>query len=294
MKIIVTGGYGFIGSSFVNYCSQQGHDVFVIDKMTYAANPNNVTERHSSIHPDSSLRMDICDVTADDLGDFDYLVNFAAESHVDNSIEDGSPFVKSNIEGVFNLLEIARKNKNLKKFVQISTDEVYGDIPYPRESIESDILNPSSYYSSTKASADMLVLSAHHTFGVPYLITRTCNNFGRHQHKEKFLPVVEDCFRNDKPIPLYGDGQQVREWIWVEDNVKAIYNCMMNLIGVHNIGSGIRHTNYEILKMFSEHFDKPIIIDPVPDRLGHDRRYSLASTNTKTTKTLEDYIKEIT
>jgi dTDP-glucose 4,6-dehydratase len=225
MKIIATGGYGFIGSSFVNYCSQQGHDVFVIDKMTYASNINNVTERHSSIHPDGSLRMDICDVTADDLGDFDYLVNFAAESHVDNSIEDGSPFVKSNIEGVFNLLEISRKNKNLKKFVQISTDEVYGDITDPYyESKERDALRPSSYYSATKASADMLVHSVGHTFGMPYLITRTCNNFGRHQHKEKFLPVVEDCFRNDKPIPLYGDGQQMREWIWVEDNVRAIYN----------------------------------------------------------------------
>ena len=284
MKIIVTGGYGFIGSSFVNYCSQQGHDIVVIDKLTYAANKSNV------IVPHTFIQKDICDVTTDDLGEFDYIVNFAAESHVDNSIDDGSPFVKSNVQGVFNLLEISRKNKNLKKFIQISTDEVYGDVPYPRESIESDVLNPSSYYSSTKASADMIVISAHHTFGIPYLITRTCNNFGRHQHKEKFLPVVENCFRNDKPIPLYGDGQQVREWIWVEDNVKAIYNCMMNLIGVHNIGSRNRITNYEILEMFSKRFNKPIIIDSVPDRLGHDRRYSLASTNTKITKTLEDYI----
>ena len=298
MKIIVTGGYGFIGSSFVNYCSQQGHDVFVIDKMTYAANPNNVTERHSSIHPDGSLRMDICDVTADDLGDFDYLVNFAAESHVDNSIEDGSPFIKSNIEGVFNLLEIGRKNKNLKKFVQISTDEVYGDITDPYyESKEWDVLRPSSYYSATKASADMLVHSVGHTFGMPYLITRTCNNFGRHQHKEKFLPVVEDCFRNDKPIPLYGDGQQMREWIWVEDNVRAIYNMMVGVCkGIHHIGSySERYTNYEVLQMFSKHFGKPIMIDPVSDRLGHDRRYALETPvgNVNITKTLEDYIGEL-
>jgi dTDP-glucose 4,6-dehydratase len=298
MKIIVTGGYGFIGSSFVNYCSQQGHDVFVIDKMTYAANPNNVTERHSSIHPDGSLRMDICDVTADDLGDFDYLVNFAAESHVDNSIEDGSPFVKSNIEGVFNLLEISRKNKNLKKFVQISTDEVYGDITDPYyESKERDALRPSSYYSATKASADMLVHSVGHTFGMPYLITRTCNNFGRHQHKEKFLPVVEDCFRNDNPIPLYGDGQQMREWIWVEDNVRAIYNMMVGVSkGIHHIGSySERYTNYQVLQMFSKHFGKPIMIDPVSDRLGHDRRYALETPvgNVNITKTLEDYIGEL-
>lgn len=298
MKIIVTGGYGFIGSSFVNYCSRQGHDVFVIDKMTYAANPNNVTERHSSIHPDGSLRMDICDVTADDLGDFDYLVNFAAESHVDNSIEDGSPFVKSNIEGVFNLLEISRKNKNLKKFVQISTDEVYGDITDPYyESKEWDVLRPSSYYSATKASADMLVHSVGHTFGMPCLITRTCNNFGRHQHKEKFLPVVEDCFRNDKPIPLYGDGQQMREWIWVEDNVRAIYNMMVGMFkGIHHIGScSERYTNYQVLQMFSKHFGKPIMIDPVSDRLGHDRRYALKTPvgNVNITKTLENYIGEL-
>jgi dTDP-glucose 4,6-dehydratase len=290
MKIIVTGGYGFIGSSFVNYCLQQEHDVVVVDKYTYAADINNVRYPHDNL---GGKAVDICDVTADDLGDFDYLVNFAAESHVDNSIEDGSPFIKSNIEGVFNLLEIARKNKNLKKFVQISTDEVYGDIPHPLESIESDVLNPSSYYSSTKASADMLVLSAHHTFGMPYLITRTCNNFGINQHKEKFLPVVENCFRNDIPVPLYGDGQQIREWIWVEDNIRAIYTLMKDHQGIYNIGSGIRHTNYEILKMFSEHFDKPITIKPVPDRLGHDRRYALAQGWVGITKTLEDYIGEL-
>lgn len=294
MKIIVTGGYGFIGSSFVNYCQHQGHDVLVVDKYTYAADINNVSHPHENLN---GAPVDICDVTADELGDFDYLVNFAAESHVDNSIEDGSPFIKSNIEGVFNLLEIARKNKNLKKFVQISTDEVYGDITDPYyESKEWDVLRPSSYYSATKASADMLVHSVRHTFGMPYLITRTCNNFGRHQHNEKFLPVVEDCFRNDKPIPLYGDGQQIREWIWVEDNVRAIYDMMMGVCtGIHHIGSGERYTNYEVLKMFSKHFGKPIMIDPVSDRLGHDVRYALETPigNVNITKTLEEYIGEL-
>jgi dTDP-glucose 4,6-dehydratase len=199
---------------------------------------------------------------------------------------------------VFNLLEIARKNKNLKKFVQISTDEVYGDITDPYyESKEWDVLRPSSYYSATKASADMLVHSVGHTFGMPYLITRTCNNFGRHQHKEKFLPVVESCFKKDKPIPLYGDGQQMREWIWVEDNVRAIYNMMVGVCkGIHHIGSySERYTNYEVLQMFSKHFGKPIMIDPVPDRLGHDRRYALETPvgNVNITKTLEDYIGEL-
>jgi len=290
--MIVTGGYGFIGSSFVNYCIEQGHDVIIVDKLTYAANKRNVTWK-----PHTFIEKDICDVNVKELGEFDYLINFAAESHVDNSIEDGSPFVKSNIQGVFTLLEIARKNKNLKKFVQISTDEVYGDIRNPYyESKESDVLCPSSYYSATKASADMLVHSVGHTFGMPYLITRTCNNFGCHQHKEKFLPVVEDCFRNDKPIPLYGDGRQVREWIWVEDNVRAIYNMMCkSCTGIHHIGSGERYTNYEVLKMFGEHFGKPILVDPVLDRMGHDRRYALETRvgSVTITKTLKDYVGEL-
>lgn len=290
MKIIITGGYGFIGSSFVNYCQHQGHDVLVVDKYTYAADINNVSQPHENLN---GAPVDICDVTADDLGEFDYLVNFAAESHVDNSIEDGSPFIKSNIEGVFNLLEIARKNKNLKKFVQISTDEVYGDIEFPHKSLESDPLIPSSYYSATKASADLLVQSVGRTFNLPYLITRSCNNFGRHQHREKFLPVVENCFRNDIPVPLYGDGQQIREWIWVEDNVRAIYSLMRDHEGIYNIGSEHRYTNYEILKMFSKHFNKPIVIAPVPDRLGHDHRYALDQGWVGITKTLQEYIGEL-
>ena len=218
MRIVVTGGLGFIGSSFVDLCVSKGLEVLVVDKMTYASNED-------WLPMDTELIVsDICDVTAEDLGEYEYLVNFAAESHVDNSIKDGKTFLKSNIEGTYNLLELARKNPKLEKFVQISTDEVYGDLDKLNidASFEQNFLYPSSYYSATKASADMLVHSCGHTFGLPYVITRTCNNFGIRQHEEKFIPTIKKSIEADKPIPVYGDGKQIREWIWVEDNVKEI------------------------------------------------------------------------
>ena len=166
IRVIVTGGAGFIGSSFANLCVSKGLDVLVVDKLTYASNVDIIPKI-------PILKKDICDVTAEDLGEYDFLVNFAAESHVDNSIKDGKPFVKSNIEGTYNLLELARKNPKLQKFVQISTDEVYGDLDLLDidASFEQNFLYPSSYYSATKASADMLVYSCGHTFGLPYVIT---------------------------------------------------------------------------------------------------------------------------
>ena len=171
MRIVVTGGAGFIGSSFVNLLGEKGYEVLVVDNLTYAGDLENICSVNYRV-----LVKDICDVTADDLGEYDYLINFAAESHVDNSIEDGRPFVRTNIEGTFNLLELARKNKNLKKFIQISTDEVYGDLKdlKMRYAQEQSPLRPSSYYSSTKAAADMLVQACARTYNLPYLITRTC------------------------------------------------------------------------------------------------------------------------
>ena len=202
MRIIITGGAGFIGSSFTNHCVKLGHDVLVVDKLTYAADPDNIPKV-------SILKMDICDVTPEDLGPYDVLVNFAAESHVDNSIKDGKPFVRTNVEGTFNLLEVARQNPKLKKFVQISTDEVYGDMDDYDTQVLADETFPligSSYYSSTKASSDLLVQAAGRTYGLPYLITRTCNNYGSLQHDEKLLPTMINCVKNDIPIPIYGDG----------------------------------------------------------------------------------------
>jgi len=296
MKIIVTGGYGFIGSSFVNLCNELEHDVTIVDKITYAANPNNIKKSTKCIHKD------ICDITSDDLGEYDYLVNFAAESHVDNSISNGLPFVKTNVEGTFNLLEVARKNPNLKKFVQISTDEVYGDMESRRmgEANESTSLQPSSYYSATKAAADHLVESAGRTYGLPYLITRTCNNYGVNQHHEKFLPTIAKSIKEDKPVPLYGDGKQMREWIWVEDNVRLIYDLMISQIGIWNIGSGDTWTNRSIIQQIGVVLNKKVKLEHVEDRLGHDRRYSVDFTKLQllkksyniTTKTLEKFLTE--
>ena len=292
MRVVVTGGAGFIGSSFVNLLGEKGYEVLVVDNLTYAGDLENICSVNYRV-----LVKDICDVTADDLGEYDYLINFAAESHVDNSIEDGRPFVRTNIEGTFNLLELARKNRDLKKFIQISTDEVYGDLKdlKMRYAQEHSPLRPSSYYSSTKASADMLVQACGRTYNLPYLITRTCNNFGSNQHKEKFIPVIIDNVINQKPIPVYGDGQQSREWIWVEDNVKHIYNLMISdYIGTQNIGSKYSYKNLEIINMVSKIVGKKVNYKFVADRLGHDKLYRVKSQydQPKITKTLQEFLKE--
>ena len=279
MKVIVTGGAGFIGSAFINHLLDNFEcDVLCVDKLTYAGRKDNIK------HNVSFLQKDICDVTADELGEFDYIVNFAAESHVDNSISNGLPFVKTNVEGTFNLLEISRKNRNLKKFIHISTDEVYGDMDehfsINHTAKEEDELKPSSYYSATKAASDMLVLSANRTYGLPYLITRTCNNFGEHQFEEKFLPTIARSIQEGKPIPVYGDGKQVREWMYVHDNVKVICDFMFDdtiINQIMNIGTGFRITNLDIINKIASILNKEVQIKHVEDRLGHDRKYGLFS-----------------
>jgi dTDP-glucose 4,6-dehydratase len=304
MKVIVTGGAGFIGSAFINHLLDNFEcDVLCVDKLTYAGRKENIK------HNVSFLQKDICDVTADELGEFDYMVHFAAESHVDNSISNGLPFVKTNVEGTFNLLEISRKNKNLKKFIHISTDEVYGDMDehfsINHIAKEEDELKPSSYYSATKAASDMLVLSANRTYGLPYLITRTCNNFGEHQFEEKYLPTIARSIREDKPIPVYGDGKQVREWMYVYDNVKVICDLMFDdevVNQVMNIGTGFRVTNLDIINKIASVLGKEVQIKHVEDRLGHDRKYGLFSKKmmwfyqnkgeTTNFKNLYDYLEE--
>ena len=287
MRIIVTGGYGFIGSSFVNHVRSihpgPGTEILVIDKLTYAADASNVNVPNIDF-----LHKDICDVTPEELGEYDYLVHFAAESHVDNSITDGKPFIRTNVEGTFNLLECARQNKNLKKFIHISTDEVYGDMDDPKhksilgikkKADEEDSLEGSSYYSATKAASDLLVLAANRTFGLPYIITRTCNNYGSHQHKEKFLPTIIKSIKEGKEVPVYGDGKNVREWINVEDNVQQLYNLMLSDLTneIFNIGTGETYTNLDIVGIIGVIMKKPVKFKYVKDRLGHDRRYALNS-----------------
>jgi dTDP-glucose 4,6-dehydratase len=304
MRVVVTGGAGFIGSAFINHLLDHFEcNVLCVDKLTYAGNKKNIK------HNVTFLQKDICDVVAEELGDFDYIVHFAAESHVDNSITNGLPFVTTNVEGTFNLLEISRKNKNLKKFIHISTDEVYGDMDehfaLNHSAKEDDELKPSSYYSATKAASDMLVLSANKTYGLPYLITRTCNNFGEHQFEEKFLPKITKSIKEGKPIPVYGDGKQIREWMYVYDNVKVICDLMFDnevINQVMNIGTGFRVTNLNIINKIATVLNAEVNIKHVEDRLGHDRKYSLYSQKMKNyyinkQKTIEfknlyDYLEE--
>lgn len=299
MKIVVTGGAGFIGKSFLKLCNAKGHDTVLVDSITYAGSLEGTPKSTTYILED------INKVKAKWIKDADYIVNFAAETHVDNSIKNGNPFVKSNVNGVFNLLEVSRNLPKLKKFIQISTDEVYGDLHLldKLESNEKDTLHPSSYYSATKAAADMLVMSCNHTYGLPYLITRTCNNFGDTQHSEKFIPTIARNIVENKPVPLYGDGEQIREWIWVEDNVRIIYDLMFKKEGIWNIGSGKegRWKNNQIIKYISKMLDKKVIVDYVEDRKGHDKRYSLDINKLKTeyiyepivTKSLKTFLEEV-
>ena len=269
-RMLITGGCGFIGSHFTDF--EMGYadmEVIVVDKLTYASNidylPGNA----------KLIKKDINDLTYDDIGEIQYCVNFAAESHVDNSIDDGSPFVKTNINGTFNLLELCRQMKNFKKFVQISTDEVYGDVKEP--SVEVDVLKPSSYYSATKAAADQIVLAAGKTYELPYLITRSCNNYGDRQHEEKFLPKLFKCYKEKMAFPLYGDGLNRREWIWVGDNIRIIdlLTHSPNHYGIYNVGTGDVWCNVDIVDEVTMLTEGGINFQQVDDRLGHDRAYWL-------------------
>ena len=269
-RMLITGGCGFIGSHFTDFqMHYKDMEVIVVDKLTYASNidylPGNA----------KLIKKDINDLTYDDIGEIQYCVNFAAESHVDNSIDDGSPFVKTNVNGTFNLLELCRQMKNFKKFVQISTDEVYGDVKEP--SIETDVLKPSSYYSATKAAADQIVLAAGKTYELPYLITRSCNNYGDRQHEEKFLPKLFKCYKENMAFPLYGDGLNRREWIWVGDNIRIIdlLTHSSNHYGIYNVGTGDIWCNVDIVDEVTMLTEGGVNFQQVDDRLGHDRAYWL-------------------
>jgi dTDP-glucose 4,6-dehydratase len=307
--IVVTGGLGFIGSRFIKFVYENTpHNIINVDKHTYAGDHDRIPEAIRLDHDRYRyLKADICgDITKyPEVRDATYVVNFAAESHVDNSIADGKPFMNTNVMGVYNLLEQFKDAPNLRRFVQISTDEVYGDMADLRGiqfANESYPLKPSSYYSASKASADLLVQSAARTFGVPYLITRTCNNYGPGQDPEKFLPKIAKCIREGETVPVYGDGQQVREWMFVDENVEIICGLMMTggKDQIYNIGTGYTYTNNEVVEMISKALDKEVKFEYVPDRLGHDRRYALDCEKvskkllmgTYIPRTLESYIND--
>tara|TARA_R110000822_G_scaffold83880_2_gene197244 strand:- start:62 stop:1024 length:963 start_codon:yes stop_codon:yes gene_type:complete len=302
--IIVTGGLGFIGSRFIQALYKRtDYSIINIDKCTYAAEFTRIpldirhdVDRYRFIKEDiSKLGFDKTN-TVDNaiLKDVKYVVNFAAESHVDNSISDGRPFVRSNVESVMNLLDTFKDAPNMKKFIQVSTDEVYGDmadLEGDQKASESFALRPSSYYSASKASAEMLVQAAARTFGVDYIITRSCNNFGPNQDAEKFLPTVLNCIQKGLRIPIYGTGTQSREWIHVDDNCNIILDLMLSPVAneVFNIGSGNSYKNIEIIEMLGKELKKKVNTKHVADRLGHDKVYKIDCTKTEKLLGSRDY-----
>jgi dTDP-glucose 4,6-dehydratase len=280
MKILVTGGAGFIGSNFIRHvlALEKGYTVVNYDKLTYAGNLGNLIS--ISENPNYRfLKGDICDTTEVEkaMAGSDAVVHFAAESHVDRSIYEPAPVIETNITGTFILLQVARK-LNVRKFVHISTDEVYGDIPPGVFADEYAPLQPSSPYSASKASSDLLVRSYVRTFGFPAVITRASNNYGPYQFPEKFLPLMITNALNDKPLPIYGDGKQERDWLHVEDHCRGIMAVLeRGRIGeVYNIGGRDIVENLKMARHLLRLMGKPeTLLSYVKDRPGHDRRYAL-------------------
>jgi dTDP-glucose 4,6-dehydratase len=280
MRLLITGGAGFIGCNFVRHSLQVHHDceVVVLDKLTYAGRKENLQDLMNDI---AFVHGDIC--SKDDvhkaLRDCDAAVNFAAETHVDRSINDAGAFVSTNVLGTHILLEAARSSC-LDKFVQIGTDEVYGSRA-AGSFIESDPLNPSSPYSASKAGADLLAHAYFTTYGLPVCITRSSNNFGPYQYPEKLIPFFILRVMQGEKLPVYGSGLNVRDWLYVRDNCAAIDLVLRKGRPgeIYNIGAGNELTNLDITKKILSYLKKPVgLIEHVTDRLGHDYRYSIDSS----------------
>lgn len=285
MKMLVTGGCGFIGSNFIRHVLKGHPDARVVnlDKLTYCGNLDNLMDIENN-NRYTFIKGDICDKNIVDrvMKGCDIVVNFAAESHVDRSINDAAEFIKTNFHGVHSLLESAKKY-GVKRFIQISTDEVYGSIKTGSFK-ESDMLHPNSPYSASKAAGDHLALSYWVTFKVPVIITRSSNNFGPYQFPEKVMPLFITNLLENKKVPLYGDGLNVRDWLYVLDNCRAIDTVLhKGRPGeIYNIGGGFEIENIKLTKIILDVLGKQeTMIKYVPDRLGHDRRYSLDSSKAR-------------
>ena len=280
VKVLVTGGAGFIGSNFVRYALDTHPDwhVTTLDKLTYAGRMENLrgileNPRHTFVRGDVAD----ADTAAALVVDSDYVVHFAAETHVDRSIQSAGEFIMTDVFGTFVLLEAARRATRLRRFVQISTDEVYGSVP-TGASRESDELRPRNPYSASKAGADRLAYSYWATFDVPVIITRASNNYGPNQFPEKVIPLFITNAVDNIPVPLYGDGLNVRDWLHVIDHCRGVDLLLdKGQPGeVYNIGGGNEVTNVDLTHRILDLVGRPAsLIKPVADRLGHDRRYSL-------------------
>jgi len=280
MKILVTGGAGFIGSNFIRYVLSlgKGRQIVNYDKLTYAGNLANLDAVADDPHY-TFVKGDICDAAAVEVAmrGSDAVVHFAAESHVDRSIYEPAPVIQTNITGTFILLQVARTLR-IGRFVHISTDEVYGDMAPDAFANESSPLQPSSPYAASKAGADLLVGSYMRTYGFPAVITRSSNNYGPYQFPEKFLPLMITNALENKPLPIYGDGKQQRDWLHVEDNCRGIFAVLeKGRVGeVYNIGGQNVEENLSIAHRLLSLMGKPeSLLSCVGDRPGHDRRYAL-------------------
>ncbi len=288
-RILVTGGAGFIGSNFINHILKTRDDYFILnlDKLTYAGNLENLHESESN----KNYTFVKGDITNFELVQFlfekyeiEYVINFAAESHVDRSILGSAVFFQTNVIGTNVLLEVARQN-NVKKFLQVSTDEVYGSLGEIGLFSETTPLSPNSPYSSSKAAADMMAQAFYHTYNFPIVITRCSNNYGPFQFPEKLIPLMMINALNGKKLPVYGDGKNVRDWIYVIDHNNAIDLVFeKGEVGqVYNIGASNEMKNIDIVKLILQKLGKPdSLIEYVKDRPGHDRRYAIDSTKIST------------
>ena len=280
--IMVTGGAGFIGCNFVRYLLENEPEVTVVnvDALTYSGNLSSLADcladdRHVFVRADITDRERMADLF--DEQDVGGVINFAAESHVDRSITDPGIFVKTNVLGTDVLLSEARR-KGVRRFLQVSTDEVYGSLGAEGYFREDTQLSPNSPYSASKAGADHLVHAYHHTFGLDTVITRCSNNYGPYQFPEKMIPLMINNARNDKPLPVYGDGGNVRDWLFVGDHCAAIWAAYQGGRAgeVYNVGGNNERTNLEVVKRILECLGKPeSLISFVKDRPGHDRRYAI-------------------